>query len=178
MQEGSLFFTLSPAFIVGRILYDGHSDWLRGYFIVVLIHISLIIGFLGDTVVKNLPANAGDAGSIPGLRRSPEGENGNPTQRSLVVYRVTESETMEHACTDILQIFCRYFPFCFVYGFLCYTKAFKFQMFVLSILCFQRTSSSFVIVVFSVFHLYLSNLRYFLPSADFEYHLFFSVLVS
>ena len=99
MQEGSLFFTLSPAFIVGRFLDDGHSDWLRGYFIVVLMHISLIIGFLGDTVVKNMPANAGDADSIPELRRSPEGENGNPTQRSLVVYRVTESETMEHACT-------------------------------------------------------------------------------
>ena len=34
-------------------------------------------------VVKNLSANAGDArdvGSIPGLRRSPEGEHGNPLQ--------------------------------------------------------------------------------------------------
>ena len=38
-------------------------------------------------VVKNLPANAGDArdvGSIPGLRRSPEGEHGNPLQYSCV----------------------------------------------------------------------------------------------
>ena len=102
MQEGSLFFILSPAFVVGRFLDDGHSDWLRGYFIVVLMLISLIIGFSGDTVVKNLPANAGDAGSIPGLRRSPEGENGNPRQRSLAVCRVTESETMEHACTVAL----------------------------------------------------------------------------
>ena len=38
-------------------------------------------------VVKNLPANAGDArdvGSIPGSRRSPEGEHGNPLQYSCV----------------------------------------------------------------------------------------------
>ena len=34
-------------------------------------------------MVKNLPANAGevrDTGSIPGLRRSPGGGNGNPLQ--------------------------------------------------------------------------------------------------
>ena len=105
MQEGSLSFTMSPAFILGRFLDDGHSDQLRGYFIVVLMRISLIIGFSGDTVVKNLPANAGDAGSVPGWRRSPEGDNGNPRQRSLAVCRVTESETMEHACTVALQIF-------------------------------------------------------------------------
>ena len=38
-------------------------------------------------VVKNLPANAGDArdvGSIPDSRRSPEGEHGNPLQYSCV----------------------------------------------------------------------------------------------
>ena len=34
--------------------------------------------FPGDSVVKNLPANSGDAGSIPGLGRSPGEENGNP----------------------------------------------------------------------------------------------------
>ena len=31
-------------------------------------------------VVKNLPANAGDVGLIPGLGRSPGGENGNALQ--------------------------------------------------------------------------------------------------
>ena len=31
------------------------------------------MGFPGGSVVKNLPANAGDKGSIPGLGRSPEG---------------------------------------------------------------------------------------------------------
>ena len=37
-------------------------------------------GFPGDLVVKNLPGNAGDAGSIPGLGRSPGRRNGNPLQ--------------------------------------------------------------------------------------------------
>ena len=37
-------------------------------------------GLPGDSVVKNLPANAGDVGSIPGLGRSPGGGNGNPLQ--------------------------------------------------------------------------------------------------
>ena len=41
-------------------------------------------GFLGDSVIKNLPANAGDVDSIPGLRRSPEGGNGNPLQHSCL----------------------------------------------------------------------------------------------
>ena len=37
----------------------------------------------GDTMVKNLPANAGEAGdtdSIPGSGRCPGGGNGNPLQ--------------------------------------------------------------------------------------------------
>ena len=34
--------------------------------------------FPGGTVVKNLPANAGDVHSIYGLERSPGGGNGNP----------------------------------------------------------------------------------------------------
>ena len=39
------------------------------------------MGFLGGTVVKNLPANTGharDLGLIPWLGRSPGGGNGNP----------------------------------------------------------------------------------------------------
>ena len=35
-------------------------------------------------MVKNLPANAGDAGSIPGLGRSPGGGHGNPLQYSCL----------------------------------------------------------------------------------------------
>ena len=44
-------------------------------------------GFLGGTVVKNPPANAGDvrdADSIPGLGRFPGGGNGNPLQYSCL----------------------------------------------------------------------------------------------
>ena len=33
----------------------------------------LIFGFLGGSVAKNLPANAGDIGSLLGFRRSPGG---------------------------------------------------------------------------------------------------------
>ena len=40
------------------------------------------MGFPGGSVVKNLPANAGDEGSISGLRRSPREGNGNPFQYS------------------------------------------------------------------------------------------------
>ena len=39
-------------------------------------------GFPGVSAGRNLPANAGDAGSIPGLGRSPGEGNGNPLQYS------------------------------------------------------------------------------------------------
>ena len=41
-------------------------------------------GFPGGSVVRNLPASAGDLGSIPGLGRSPGGGNGNPLQYSCL----------------------------------------------------------------------------------------------
>ena len=37
-----------------------------------------LLGFPGDSMVKNLPANAGDTGLIPGSGRSPGEGNGNP----------------------------------------------------------------------------------------------------
>ena len=40
------------------------------------------MGFPGGLVVKNLPANPGDAGLIPGSGRSFGGGNGNPLQYS------------------------------------------------------------------------------------------------
>ena len=64
-----------------------------------------IMGFLGGSVIKNLPANAGDIGSIPGSGRSPGEGNGNPRQCSCVenpkdggaswaaVYGVAQSQT-------------------------------------------------------------------------------------
>ena len=65
------------------------------------------MSFPDGSAVKNLPANAGDAGEvdlIPGSGRSPGGGNGNPLQysclenprqRNLVatVHRVTENQT-------------------------------------------------------------------------------------
>ena len=56
-------------------------------------------------MVKNLPANAGDVGSVPGLGRSPGGGNGNLLQYSCLenpmdreagwatVHGVAESQT-------------------------------------------------------------------------------------
>ena len=41
-------------------------------------------GFPGGSVVKNLPVNAGDSGSIPGSGRSPGEGNGNPLQYSCL----------------------------------------------------------------------------------------------
>ena len=42
------------------------------------------MGFPGGSVVKNLPANAGDECSIPGSGRSPGEGNGNPHQYSCL----------------------------------------------------------------------------------------------
>ena len=42
------------------------------------------MGFPGGSVVKNLPANAGDTGSIPELGRSTGERNGNPLQNSCL----------------------------------------------------------------------------------------------
>ena len=42
------------------------------------------MGFPGGSVVKNLPAKAGDTGSIPGSGKSPKGGNGHPLQYSCL----------------------------------------------------------------------------------------------
>ena len=48
--------------------------------------------------VKNLPANGGDVGLIPGSERSPGEGNGNP--KSL-----KESDMTEHACTHAFSMY-------------------------------------------------------------------------
>jgi len=48
------------------------------------------VGFPGDSVVKNRPANAGDVGSIPGSGRSPGEENGNHS--SILTWRIPWTE--------------------------------------------------------------------------------------
>ena len=64
------------------------------------------MGFPGGSVVKNLPADAGDVGSIPGSERSPGEGNGSPLQYSCLenpmdranwwatVHRVTRESDM------------------------------------------------------------------------------------
>ena len=44
----------------------------------------MVYDFPGGSVVKNLPANVGDTGSIPGSGRSPGGGNDNPFQHSCL----------------------------------------------------------------------------------------------
>ena len=46
----------------------------------------IYMGFPGGSVVKNLPANAGDTGLIPRLGRSPGEGNENPLQHSCLGY--------------------------------------------------------------------------------------------
>ena len=43
------------------------------------IRTNYLMGFPGGSVVKNLPANAGDAGSIPGWGRFPQRRKWPPT---------------------------------------------------------------------------------------------------
>ena len=53
----------------------------------IIIKIIIRTGFPGDTVVKNPPANAGDARDmdlVPGSERYPEAENGNLLQYSCL----------------------------------------------------------------------------------------------
>ena len=65
------------------------------------------MGFPDDSVVKILPANAGDVGSVPGSGGSPGEGNGNPLQYSCLenpmdrgawratVHGLQESDTTE-----------------------------------------------------------------------------------
>ena len=61
-------------------------SYLMAKEVIILVFVcSVLVGFPGGTVVKNPPANAGDArdaGSIPGSGRFPESGNGNLLQYS------------------------------------------------------------------------------------------------
>ena len=52
--------------------------------------ITVNMGFPGCLVIKNLPANAGDAGLIPGLGRSPG--RGHATHSSVLAWRIPWTE--------------------------------------------------------------------------------------
>ena len=50
----------------------------------LIFHLLKNLVLLSDSVVKNLPANAGDTGLIPGSGRLPGEGNGNPLQYSCL----------------------------------------------------------------------------------------------
>ena len=52
--------------------------------VLVRIRVRVRVGFPGDSVVKNPPANAEDLLLIPGVGRSPGEGNGNPLQHSCL----------------------------------------------------------------------------------------------
>ena len=54
----------------------------KEHLITFIVLILLTQGFAGGSVVKNLPASAGDVGLIPGSGRSTGEGNGNPLQYS------------------------------------------------------------------------------------------------
>ena len=54
------------------------------------LHPSFTLTIPGDSVVKNLLANAGDLGSVPGSGGYPGGGNGNPLQYSCLRIPWTE----------------------------------------------------------------------------------------
>ena len=62
------------------------------------------MGFPGGTVVKNLPANAGDGGSVPGSGRSPGGENGNLLQYSCPEIPWTEEPGEPYTRSEVTQL--------------------------------------------------------------------------
>ena len=98
-DENSLVRFLRKGSYKKLIRYEGIRSWKRktlskdGIWSMVLER----VGFRGGSVVKNPPTNAGDAGWIPELGRSPGGGSDNPLQycclgqlngqRSLVFYR-------------------------------------------------------------------------------------------
>ena len=64
-------------------------------YITCILHIQLYymcvcLCFPGTAVVKDLPANAGDVGSILGLRRSPGVESGN--QLNILDWKIPQTE--------------------------------------------------------------------------------------
>ena len=89
--DSSLFLTPCVHCIIKscQFFYQGISETHQLLFTsrdTILTHASLYLPMdLPDgSAVKNLPANAGDKGSIPGSGRSPGEGNGNPLQYSCL----------------------------------------------------------------------------------------------
>ena len=62
-----------------------NPSWiLRDNYTFLIVVSNAQLGFSGGSMVKNLPANAGEVGSIPGSGRSPGEEDGNSLQYSCL----------------------------------------------------------------------------------------------
>ena len=80
-------------------------------------------GFLGGSVVKNPPANAGDAagaaGSIPGLRTSLEKEMVTHSRDRgawwATVHRVTESDVTQYTHTHLIPMLTKSFIYIYIH---------------------------------------------------------------
>ena len=68
-----------PAMQETPVLFLGWEDPLRDR-----LPTSVFLGFPGSSDGKRIHLQAGDLGSIPGLRRSPVGRYGNPLQYSCL----------------------------------------------------------------------------------------------
>ena len=73
--------TLNPLTVVPD---EGCSPHLLNCHPVILGPVDFSRGFPGGSVVKNLPANEGDVGWIPGSGRAPGEGNGDPLQDSCL----------------------------------------------------------------------------------------------
>ena len=65
-----------------------------------LLAVGLTKGFPGGSVVKNLSANAGDVGSIPGWGRSLGEGNGNPLQNFCLRNPMDRAACQATVCGD------------------------------------------------------------------------------
>ena len=104
---------MSPAGRITQLCFINHHKFTQVIKLLIGAYIlrngvSLALGFLDGSVVKNLPANAGDSGSVPGLGGSPGEGIGNPLQHSCLGNPVDRGTWRATACA----IFNLSIPFC------------------------------------------------------------------
>ena len=74
-QHNSVVLFVSPRGL-HSLTYSANTEFI--------VYLALCGGFPGDSVVKNLPDNAGEEGSLSGSGRSPEKGDSNPLQHSCL----------------------------------------------------------------------------------------------